>query len=155
MNLLNKIKDIAGESDTNPSLFNFNSLNTHFVDSIDLILKQPSSLIMLSWWIDSTTLLYLSKKLWIDLTWLEFFYSWRPKAESELIEKITNILQIKYFKVNYPEIFWQDWFKSTFNESNSFYYSIAASFAYKNKIKYVLSGQILDDWIESISVKQL
>lgn len=104
------------------------------------------ALIMLSWWMDSTTLLYLYKMLWARIEWLEFFYSWKPSKEEELIGVLAGNLWVDYSKVNYPSVIGQDWSIQEFNESNSFYYSIAASYAYNRKIEYILAWQILDDW---------
>lgn len=118
-------------------------------DFTDSISWQTSSVIMLSWWIDSTTLLYLSNALWNNPIWLEFFYEWKPKQESNFVKKIVDFKWIDYFRIKYPDIYNSYWLQSDFNESNSFYYTIAAAFAYKQKIDYILAGQILDDWIDS------
>lgn len=129
-----------------------NDIKKSLLDLIELVSNRTSILVMLSGWIDSTALLYLVKALWsTNIVWLEFFYDWKPRHESELITTIASLVWIEYSKVNYPSISLSDWNKGEFNESNSFYYSIAASLAYKMKIKYILSGQILNDWINSTS----
>lgn len=118
----------------------------HLMECVKKIASRNPSLIMLSGWIDSTTLLYLAQRLENNPIWVEFQYEGKPSIESGIVDALSWSRCIDVSRIHYPSVRDSSWSLSHFRESNSFYYSIVAAFAYSHRVKYILSGQILDDW---------
>lgn len=113
------------------------------------IKKDDPCLVLVSWWMDSTALIYLLKKAWIQVVWLEFSYHNRPKQETSLGENLCNELWIELFKIKYP-VATNNFHEIYINESNAFYIVLAWNLSIKKWIQSIATGQILSDWIEDV-----
>ncbi len=80
---------------------------------------------------------------------MEFVYKGKPSSESEIVNEIAIDKDVEVTRINYPIAVSRSGKAQAFRESNLFYYSVAASFAYSQRIRYVLAGQIFDDWKDS------
>jgi len=115
---------------------------------------QGRAVALLSGGIDSTVAMMLAKQSGLDVVGLEFFYQGRPPREATNVGKICELTNTDLYRVNYPEPVKRNNFKADaekigISESNVLYYSIAAGFAHKKNLDYIIGGQILNDWIGS------
>ncbi len=125
----------------------------YLLECLNKIATGNPSLIMLSGWIDSTTLLYLAQRLGNNPIWVEFQYEWKPSIESGIVDTLSWNRNVDVSRIHYPTVRDSSWNLSHFRESNSFYYAIVSAFAYSQRVKYILAGQILDDWQWSWSLE--
>jgi len=119
----------------------------HTVERLLELPERSPVLLLFSGGVDSTVLLYIALARKLEVRALECFYSGRPDEESRRGRALSLGLPIELYQVSYPGVFiGNQQTDLTLAETNAFYYTTASNLAVKIGARFVLGGQILNDW---------
>ncbi|MEK6895275.1 MAG: 7-cyano-7-deazaguanine synthase [Nanoarchaeota archaeon] len=118
--------------------------------------NRGKAVILFSGGIDSTVAMFLAKKCGLDVIALEFYYTGRSEGEMKAIDSICNISNINLYRIKYPELMrstnnsLKKTIKISLAESNALYYTIAGGFSKSMGAEFIIGGQILSDWENTV-----